>query len=211
MAPDSEDSRTPRLAELCQAAAQGEATAIERLIAIHHARFLGLARRKLGVEWQGRIEPEDLLQEAYVDAFVCAATLTYTDDDSFYRWASRIIEHKFIDHLRRWRTAKRDTRREARAGGSTYALLLEQAPGAAPTPSRVLRREEMAGAALAILAQLPADARAAVARHYLHGAPLATVASELGRSPEAVRKLVARALKRLRARLADISLQLSQG
>lgn len=202
--------------EWCRLAAAGDATALQALIEVHHPRFLGLVRRKLGTDWQGKLEPEDVLQEAYVDVFAGISTLRDVDAEAFYRWVTRIIEHKLIDHIRHWRTQKRDLTREraaaagGAASGSTYDLLLADVQAASPTPSRLLKREEALAALLACIAQLPEEQRVAVTRAYLRGEPYAAIAKDLDRTEEAVRKLVSRGIARLHECMGRASMYLSQ-
>lgn len=195
------------LAALCTAAALGDARAVERLLWLHHARLLGYARRKVGVEWRGRIDPEDVLQEAYVDIYARIGGLVCTDEDSFFRWASRIVAHKHVDHVRRLRSRKRDATRElaAVASGPGLAALIDRCLRDARTPSRAAQADDAARALSACIAQLPDDYRVAVQRLYLRHDPPGAVAADLGRSEEALRKLAARALARLRACLGRAS------
>lgn len=206
----SPDPRTD--AELCEAAIGGDEKAAAALIQRDHTRFLALMNRKLGPSWSGRIEPEDVLQEAYVDVFSSIRSLSDATPEAFFRFVTRIIEHKFIDHLRRWRSRKRDVRREvagAPAGRSAYDLLVDQVLSPAATASRVVRRDEAVGAMLTCLARLPAHYREAVRRFHLDGEPLAAIAADLDKSEEAARKLVARGLAQLRECLGNASRYLS--
>lgn len=199
---------------LCAAAVAGDESAVSALIRLHHARFVGYVHRKLGPAWAGRIEPEDVLQEAYVDVFASIGGLTEPTPDAFFRFATRIIEHKFIDQLRRWRSRKRDVRREAAAGPagerSVYDQLVDHVLSPNSTASRVVRREEAVGAMLACLARLPEHYREAVRRFHLEGEPLARIAKDLDRTEEAVRKLVTRGLGQLRTCLGRASRYFSE-
>lgn len=193
------------LAALCAQGAGGNEEAITALLHLHHARLFGFIKRKIGPDWQGKIEPEDVLQEAYVEIFKAMPSFTFQGPDSFYHWASRIIDHRFIDHARHWRRKKRDVARETGQGaggagsGSRHDTLLERCLPVTMTASRIMRREEAVGALMSCLAKLPADYRTAVQRLYLDEAPLATVAEEMDRSPDAVRRLASRALEHLSA------------
>ena len=132
--PSSED-----MATLCRQAAGGDSEALERLLYMHHPRLLSFARRRVGAQWQGKIEAEDLLQEAYVDAFAMLGEFECRDSESFYRWVTRIIDHRLGDLLRYWRTQKRAAPREGSLG-SNYGSLLERCLPRGDTPSRALLR-----------------------------------------------------------------------
>lgn len=90
-----------------EAARSGDERALETVLGSVHDRLLGRAARKIGPEWQGRIDPDDLLQETYIQAVADFASFRDTDEESFYRWISTILDHRFIDAVRRHRAKKR--------------------------------------------------------------------------------------------------------
>ena len=205
MSTESQMPSSQTIEAWCVQAIGGDQSALEKLLWAHHARLLGFARRKIGVDWQltqdrMNSKAEDILQEAYIDVFSTIADFSYRGEDSFYRWATRIIDHRFIDHARRWRRRKRDVSREVRAAGSAssaHQSLLERCLPNVSTPSVALRREDALGALMACLARLPDDYRLVVQRLYLQQEPLSAVAAELNRSEDAARRLAGRALERL--------------
>ncbi len=200
------------IATWCEQAAAGDQDALEKLLWAHHGRLVGLARRKIGVDWQRKIEPEDLLQEAYIEIFGAIGAFTYTGEDSFYRWATRIVEHRFIDQVRHWRRRKRDAAREVRqvAGGAsgTQSLLARCLPDLG-TPSVAMRRQDAEAALMSCFARLTDDYRVVVQRLYLKQEPLSSIAADLGRSEDAIRRLAGRALERLAQCLGRASRYLS--
>jgi RNA polymerase sigma-70 factor (ECF subfamily) len=194
--PDS----TATVEELCRRAAAGDAPATERLLWAHHDRLSELARRKVGPDWHGKIDPEDVLQEAYVDIFAGIARFRYDGDESFYRWAAQIVERRFIDQVRRVRARKRDATREQRpaAAPTAYQSLLDQCARHSATPSRFVRKQEALGALLGGMAGLPPDYRIVLERHFLRQESLAVIAADMQRTEDAIRRLIGRALERLR-------------
>jgi len=200
---DPNDPPQPEADEqmLCRRAAGGEADALAELLRRHHAVFLGYARRKVGAEWRGKIDPEDVLQESYARVFGDIGGFVYAGEGSFYHWVTRIIANLYVDSARHWRSAKRDAAREAgMAAGrqSSYANLLDQClPADLKTPSQALQLEDAMGCLMHCIAQLPEDYRVAVQRVYLKEESPAAVAAEWGRSEDAVRRLAGRAVERL--------------
>jgi len=185
---------------LCRQAAAGDEDALERLLCLHHRRMLGFARRKIDVQWRQRIEPEDVLQEAYVEAFSSIGGFQYQGEESFYHWMTRIIENRFFNHVRLWKTQKRAAAREARPGdrsSSGYGSLLDQCLREVRTPSLALRRADAEGALLGCLARLPEDYRRVIRRRFLEEADFAALAGEFGRSEDAVRRMTDRAVEKL--------------
>lgn len=197
-------------------AAAGSAEAVEKLLAAHHTRFLGFAKRKIGVDWSGRIDAEDLLQESYVSVFDHLDRFDARDAESFYRWVTQIIENRFFDKVRHWTRQKRDVSRESAPGpahtsSDNYTALIEVCggSGAGHAPGRVLQKDEAIGAMLSALAGLPADYRSVVEAVFLRHESYEQAATTLGRSPEAVRRMLTRAIDRLRDALGRASRFLS--
>ena len=184
----------------CDSAVAGNTESLERLLAHYHIRFLSHTRRKVGADWAGRLEAEDILQEAYADAFATIRSFTYRGDESFYNWIVRIIDHRFVDQLRHAKRKKRGADRQVRLQGphSTWNSLLDQCFADPNSPSLAMRREDAAAALIRCVACLPPDYREAVQRVFLNEEPLATVAADLGKSEDALRRLAGRALERLR-------------
>ena len=186
--------------QCCVAAAAGDTEALERLLAHYHARFLSHARRKVGPDWAGKLEAEDVLQEAYADAFATIQSFAYRGEESFYHWLVRIIDHRFVDQLRHAKRKKRGADRQVPLQGqrSTWTSLFDQCMSDPNSPSLAMRREDAAGALVRCVACLPPDYRDVVQRVFLNEEPLAAVAADLGKSEDALRRLAGRALERLR-------------
>jgi RNA polymerase sigma factor (sigma-70 family) len=194
----------PDLEILCGEAAAGSPEALTTLLLIHHARLLEHAVRKVGPDWRGKLDPEDLLQEAYTDVFTAVRSFAYRGPDSFYQWVAQIVDRRYVDQVRRWRARKRDVAREQRTagaadtGGSAYQRMMERHFLDSHTPSRSVGTRESVGVLMCAIAKLPEDYRQVLRRVYLNDEPLAAVAAEMRRSEDAIRRLAGRALERLR-------------
>ena len=185
---------------LCERVAAGDQEALERLLWSYHNRLLEFANRKIGVDWRGRIEAEDLLQEAYIYVFRHAEEYRPRGVDSFYHWVAMVIDHRFIDRVRHARRQKRDVAREVPGQhrvDSTHGVLLDQCLATGPRGSQVLRREEAIGALMRCIAKLPDNYRTIVQRHYLNEEPLQSIADSMGKSSDAVRRMASRATAQL--------------
>ena len=186
---------------LCRQASEGDLDAAEQLLWMHHGRLLGIARRKIGVDWQGKLDPEDLLQEAYIDVLRTIEGFEARDAESFYRWAARIVDHKFIDQVRHFRRKKRDVGREATIGKGTSEgreTLLSQIMPNLVTASQIMRQEDATAAMMSCIAKLPEEHRVIVTRHYLNQEPFSEIAADLGKTEDAVRRMGSRAVKKVR-------------
>lgn len=207
-ADDSHDG----LEALCRKAGQGDGDALEALLCMHHRRLAGYLRRKIGLQWQGKIDPDDVLQEAYLEAFSGISGFDYQGDDSFYHWIVRLTDHRFFHQVRGLQTKKRDVGREVRPRADSrtgYQALLTQCLGDSQTPSRIMRRADAEGALMSCIARLPDDYRIVVRRLHLNEEPLASVAADMARTEDAVRRLASRAVEQLSKCLGRASKYLS--
>ena len=195
------------------AARSGDERALEALLGSVHDRLLGRAARKIGPEWRGRIDPDDLLQETYVQAVADLGSFRDADEEPFYRWIASILDHRFIDAVRRLRAKKRGEGRAAvaPAGLSRHESFLGQCLPDLGTPSILPRRQEAVAAMMVAIARLEPDQRMVVQRLMLDQEPLDEIARDMGRSEDAVRRMGSRAVEKLRALMGDASRFLSVG
>ena len=203
------------IAALATAAATKDSNALQKLFLLHHPRLASFVRRKVGVDWSGRIDPEDVVQETYASACASIGAFSYRGEDSFYRWLSQIANDRFVDKVRALKSKKRDVGREARGAGwrddpSRYQPLVDLVADKHNHPSRAARKADAVGGILAALATLPEEYRIAVQRVYLDHATFVELAKELGKSEDAARRLTARAVEKLRVSMGNLSRWMSR-
>lgn len=161
-----------------------------------------LARTQIGRRLRGKVDPSDVVQETFLHAVRDYARFRGTSEQEMAGWLRRILAARLADLVRRYcGTQGRDVRLE-----QTLEVELDQssqvldrglvAPLSSPS-ERAVRHEQVAWVAQA-LAGLPEDYRAVLVLHHLEGCDFPEVARRMGRSVEAVKKLWARALARLR-------------
>ncbi len=202
-----------RLRTWCEAAKQGDEESLEQLLCICHHRLLGLARRKVGVDWRGKIDPEDIVQEAFAEIAQAIKGFTYAGEDSFFRWSAKIVDHTFVDAVRRLRRAKRDVTREVAQRGSDrsrYQSLLDQCAGDWKTASAVVRQQDALAAMASCIAAMPENYRTLLTRIYLEEQAIADVARDMGKSDDAIRRMVGRAVEEVGHRMGRLSRYMSQ-
>lgn len=200
-------------AEQVRRAAQGDPDALQRLIVHYHGALFGTidARMDAGLRRHG--DPDDVLQEAYITAFRVIRSCEFHGPDAFYRWLERIALDRLRDFERMLRRKKRDIGRQLtgrRAGGTSYADLVERLTSPGTSPSRRLAKREASAAVISSMAQLTDDQRAVVRMVFLEGMPVAEIAAELGKSEDAVYAHSHRGLKALRKLMASITDYLSR-
>jgi RNA polymerase sigma-70 factor (ECF subfamily) len=125
--------------------------------------------------------------------------------EQFREVLCRLARRKFPHQLRgTFGQACRDLGREQSLPGAASSS--EGAGGLAAdqsSPSQQAMHAELVGRLAEALAGLPQGQRQAIVLYYWHGASLAELAAQLGRTPAAVAGLLKRGLKQLRNNLQE--------
>lgn len=160
---------------------------------------------------RSKIEPEDILQQVYLEVFRAIGQFQYQGKDSLLRWMYAILERKLIDEHRALRAERRDVRREVKPAGpsaqqTTYIDLLARVMADDGTPSQCVRRNEALGVLTACVASLPDHYRNVIQMRFIEGRSVADVAKELNRTIGAVHMICHRALRMLREQAEQLGL-----
>jgi RNA polymerase sigma-70 factor (ECF subfamily) len=188
--------------QLLGAARGGDDEALGRLLELYRS-YLGLLARLQGRRrLQGRLDPSDVVQDAFLKAHRHFAQFRGTTEAELLAWLRQILATTLANLMRHYQgTACRDVGLERELGAeldsSSQALAAGLlARGSSPS-DRAARREQAAVLAEA-LDRLPEDYREAVILRHLEGLTFPEVAGRMGRSMDSVKKLWVRALARLR-------------
>lgn len=170
---------------------------------MYHPRLRARLIRQMDATVKSKVEPEDILQQVYLEAFKAIGHFTYQGKDSFLRWLFAILDRKLIDEHRALRAERRDVRREAKvlppsAQHTTYLDLMARVIADVGTPSQSVRKDEALGVVNACLASLPEHYRDVLKMRFIEGRPVADVAKHLNRSIGSVHMICHRALRQLR-------------
>lgn len=171
------------LAELCEAARTG---------------MLDSARRSLPPALRAKLGASDIVQDAVIDAHRCFPQFAGRSPAEFFGWLRTILRRRVADSVRRYQVADRRTvNREVRLAECEHSDPGELMPGAHAGPDvSVIRREDSQALELAIAA-LPEDGQAVLRLRHWEGRGFDEIASEIGKSEAAVRKIWYRSLQRL--------------
>jgi len=196
---------------LIDRAREGDEQAVRRLLVLYHPRLKARLLRQMDPLMRSKIEPEDILQQVYLETFRAIGQFAYQGKDSFLRWMYAILDRKLIDEHRAMRAERRDVRREvksapASAHQTTYVDLMARIMSAGQTPSQVVRRDEAVAVLSACLATLPDHYRDVIQMRFLEGRPVADVAETLGRSIGSVHMICHRALRQLREQAEQLGI-----
>lgn len=193
---------TQLLARARQANGEGLGALLEQ-----YRDYLGmLARARLGARLRRVVNPSDLVQQTFLEAYRDFGHFEGTSTAQWRAWLRRILAHNLAALVERHvRVQKRDVRRQvsleqlcATPGGPVAAVA---SPGS--SPSAQAQRHEATAVLADRLARLPAPHREVLRLRNLEGLPFNEVARRMGRTPGAVRVLWVRALDRLRLLLKN--------
>jgi RNA polymerase sigma-70 factor (ECF subfamily) len=198
-------------AELIRLASLGDHAALASLFARHRGRLRQVVRLRMDRRLQGRVDPSDVLQEAYIDL---AEKLPEFEKKQgampFFLWLRLVtIERLLRVHRRHLGAAMRAADREislhrgARPHASS-ASLAAQLLGRVTSVSRAAARAELRVLLEEVLEQLsPADREIIALRHF-EELTNEEAAELLGLNPSAASKRYVRAMLRLKDSLAAI-------
>ncbi len=157
-------------------------------------------RRRMGPELASRESASDIVQSTCRELLRGASGYEERGEASFQHWIRSAAEHKLANRARHWRAARRADGAEAL---EVDAAMPEPVSPAAEGPLQEAQLREEAERLRCAFESLPAEYRHVIVRFQIDGASQALIAGELGRTSEAVRKLIARAMSRLSGALED--------
>lgn len=185
---------------LVRAAVSGDADALSTLLERHGPTI----ERSLQISsvWRPMLEPADVMQVTYLEAFLQIRTFDPERGASFEAWLRRIAENNLRDAVRGLERQKQpqpaDRVRPSRLEDSLVGLYNLLGTDSA-TPSRRMREAETCERLEQSIRTLPERYQQVVRLYDLECLPIEEVATRTGRSPGAVHMLRARAHDRLRA------------
>jgi len=182
-------------------AKDGDESALDQLCRVYSERVRWIVRLRMGGELRSKLESMDLAQDVFISALRDLGNFTYKNEGDFLRWLARIAENRLRDNLDRLHANKRDIRKEVQlksyeptTGDSFVAAL---GPIDNTTPSVIMsRREDLAKLAKAIDA-LTSEYKEVIILTKIEGLSYKEIAESLGKSSDAVRMIVSRAMAAL--------------
>jgi RNA polymerase sigma-70 factor (ECF subfamily) len=171
-----------------------------------YRNYLGLlARVQIGRQLQGKVDPEDLVQETFLKAHRDFAQFRGATEAELAAWLRQVLAATLTAVVRRYLgTQRRDVRLERELAEQlerSSRVLDGGLVAVQSTPSHQAARREQAVLLADALARLPADYREALVLRHLEGLTFPEVAGRMDRTVDSVQKLWVRALARLRGLL----------
>ena len=175
--------------DLARRAAGGDRDAFDALIAELSPRVEAYVRSRLGPQVQRVVDAEDVVQETFTKAFEHIERLQWRGEQAFFGWLASIADNIVLGASQKVRRAP---------------LQLDgDVAGDAVSPSRALRREERLARLRSSLDRLSADHREVIVLARIEKLQIREIAARMDRSPNAVKKLLARALEELKQKFGD--------
>jgi RNA polymerase sigma-70 factor, ECF subfamily len=187
--------------ELARRVRAGDEEAARLLFDRLRPRLRAYVRRKMPRSLRSKLGESDVIQSAYLAAFLNISDFQDRGDGSFARWVASILDHKLLDEVRRYvETEKRSVSREERLRTTGASGRVR---GSLPSPSAAAIDAEERARVERAMQRLSPDHRTVLRLIHERGLSLEEAAAEMGRSPEAVRKLHARAVVALSEELEE--------
>ena len=174
----------------------GSADAVNELYERCAARLLAYIRLRMGRELRTRLESRDILQATLLKSFEHFEDFEGQHSGSLMAWLAKIAEHVIRDRADYQHRQRRDAAREVRL--ETDAAL----PAAARSAlSQAILTEEAQQLEAALESLTPAHREVILLRKF-EELPFGEIARRLGKSEDACRMLLARAMTALTLKLA---------
>ena len=177
--------------ELLKRAQAGDREAFDRLVEAFREPLSSAIATWSRLQMGPRLDREELLADTFIRAHRTLSRFEWQGDEAFFRWLCGIAKRALAE------AAEQARRREL------LALHERDVPASGPTPSGALRREERLDRLQAALDRLTPEQREVVLYCRIEGLSSVEAAARMDRSPEAVRQLLARALRALKERFGD--------
>ncbi len=171
-----------------------------------------IVRGRIGADfprrWQSVLSVDDVLQQAYTDAFLAVRRFSPQGEGAFLAWLTRLAKNAMLDAIDGLEALKRggDRRRVGVTRQESLVDLLDVVNAVSRTPSRAVAGDESFRALEAAIEKLPSVHRQVITLYDLQGRSIEEVAAAVGRSQGAVFMLRSRAHHSLAESLGSPSL-----
>lgn len=186
---------------LVEAAAQGDARAVERLMEEHLPGLRAFLRLRMGPTLRARESCSDLAQSVCREVLQHMDRFQYPGENGFKHWLYATAMRKIANRQEYYTAAKRDAARDVPTGdGSSHSSedsRLSNAYRSIYTPSRELMAREHVEQIEKAFDELPDDYREVIVLTRFVGLSREEAAQQMGKSEASVRNLLHRALSRL--------------
>ena len=161
-----------------------------------------LAESQLHARLKSKVDAADVVQQTMLQAYQAREQFRGQTDSEKAAWLRSILSNVLFGMAREFSRQRRDITREQsiQAVEQSSLQLANLLTATTSSPSAALHRHELAHAMLV----LTSEQRQAIMLKYWHGATLAEIGEQLGKSTEAVAGLIFRGMQKLRAQFKEV-------
>jgi RNA polymerase sigma-70 factor (ECF subfamily) len=192
------DDDTDRLVSL---AAAGDHSARDRLFARHRDRLKRMVAVRMDEMLRARLDPSDVVQEAYLEVSRRLAEYDRTRAIPFYPWLRQIAWERLVElhrwHFRKKRTVVREQHDAMELSDESFGQLADGLAAGQSTPSGRMLRRELVERVKRAMSNLDADSREILVLRHLEQLSVSESAAVLGVSVSAAKSRHFRAMQRL--------------
>lgn len=192
---------SPKTQELLTLAREGDRSALDQLCSVYCERVRRLVRFRMNRKLRSKLDSMDLVQDALLHALKGLEGFTYSNEGDFTRWLSKVVENELRGNLRKLHADKRDIRKEVRLRRHRPTTAGSFAGPVGPiettSPSAIMSKKEDLDRLERAIDELNPQYKEVIILAKIEGLSYKAIASKLGKSAEAVRKLVSRATAEL--------------
>lgn len=194
--------------ELIRQAAAGDDAAADRLLQRHRGALRRLVAMRMDRAMSRRVDASDIVQDVLLEASRRLADYLCDPQMPFHLWLRQMAKDRMIDLHRRHRAQRRDVGRERPLAQRSYADrssfdLAGELQDAELTPAAAALRKELEQRFFEALEQLDENDREVILMRHVEHLGNSEVAEALDLSTAAAGMRYVRALRRLRALLAE--------
>jgi RNA polymerase sigma-70 factor (ECF subfamily) len=194
----------PDLGRLLGLAREGDGSALGELFEAYRHYLTLLARIQIDNRLKGKVDPSDLVQEAFLEAQRAFKSFRGSTVEELLQWLRQILVFRLAKLVRRYYgTRCRNVRLEVELNNQLdrSSQAARELIGSQPSPSQQAAEHEQAILLANVLQELPSDYREVIVLRHMEELPFPEVAERMGRSLGSVEKLWVRALGALRPAL----------
>ena len=177
---------------------------LQSILERHGDMILGYLARKLPKDVNDFIDPQDILQDTFFEAFQRMGEFTTLSDAATSQWLLTIARHRLINLVRAKRRLKRAGGRQRIQDDSDVICVLEELALYTRTPSQSAMRHEIAALVQRSINVIQSPLREAIQLRYLDGLSSKESAMRMGRSEKAFFMLCKRGRDALREKLQSV-------
>lgn len=187
-----------------QQARGGDTQVLGTLLENYRNYLIFLARLQIDPRICSKLDPADLVQDTFLEAYEAFPRFRGETEASFLAWLRQILATRLATSVRYYLgTKQRDVRleRNLHAQLDQSSVFWEHLVSSASTPSLKVSRKETEAQLVQAMARLPEHYRQVLQMRHTENLPFAQIAEKMNRSIDSVQKLWVRALAQLKTEI----------